>query len=483
MPPMRNIQRPNGGTPRPAPAEELPLTELEDAEQAGDFILRARPYKVLLLLIGAFQIYSALSVRFQSGARVLFSLLTFSTIVLVIITIRQARLSRRGMNVAIIWLVVASMFLLPVPTQPFQYFKFVIGDYVSTLFPLLLFFAGFGSPRMFTDVRSVRFLSGLLLIAAIVAPILGAEQHRYDPPSVVLLAAACIFFISAPTRRAKLFYAGLLLLLAFLALGSGYRTSIILWLAGLVLVLFIFHGPQRMLSMGLAAAVVIIVGGQLGVINFDLVSKLDETRFRTLANGQTDYSLQARVDEARDVVHMASTRWPAYQMLYGYGYGAHYQPEKSFIVRNVNGDGLVHNIHIGPALIYFRFGIAGLAIYLALIWVLIKELLYARQMKIRGKIDIVRTFFVIATMLYLLDDTVRNSFLEPTFAFVIAGFLFHHVTGLRATLMPRKGAAGDAATATAGGAAANEGQPALEAVPVGTRWAGPVLPTGITRRD
>src|SRR5206468_1393825 len=151
----------------------------------------------------------------------------------------------------------ASMFLLPVPTQPILYFKFIGGDYVSALFPLLLFFAAFGSPRMFTDIRSVRFLSALLVVAAIVAPVLGSEQRRYDPPSVVLLAAAWVFFMSTPIKRSKPIYAGLLMALAFLALGSGYRTSIILWIAGLAVVLYVFQGPRRMANMAAAAAIIL----------------------------------------------------------------------------------------------------------------------------------------------------------------------------------------------------------------------------------
>lgn len=109
--------------------------------------------------------------------------------------------------------------------------------------------------------------------------------------------------------------------------------------------------------------------------------RFKETRFYRLTL-QTDFRREessfARVLEARDAFKFMADQ-PIYPLI-GFGHGATYKPDESFMTPNVTAEGTVHNIHIGPVLLYFRYGIFGAALWGMMIWVLARGFFRLRSL-------------------------------------------------------------------------------------------------------
>lgn len=132
---------------------------------------------------------------------------------------------------------------------------------------------------------------------------------------------------------------------------------------------------------GRAFAIMLVFAG-LAVAAAPIVGpRFKETRFYRLTlqmEFRREESSFARVLEARDAFKFMADQ-PVYPLI-GFGHGATYKPEASFMAPNVTEDGVVHNIHIGPVLLYFRYGIFGAALWGMMVWVLVRGFFRLRSL-------------------------------------------------------------------------------------------------------
>ena len=157
-----------------------------------------------------------------------------------------------------------------------------------------------------------------------------------------------------------------------------------------------------------------------------LVSALQETRFSANLEGQVDDSLLSRVSEAQDAINDLRAHGKPINYLLGFGHGATFVPVYSSL-RNAVDDGVVHNIHIGPVLIIYRYGLIGLSLYLFLLAKLFSSFFSHRRRIRDGTISANELFFTLATTMYLLDGLVFNVLVDPGFSFALAGYLYYSV--------------------------------------------------------
>src|SRR6266496_1374940 len=96
--------------------------------------------------------------------------------------------------------------------------------------------------------------------------------------------------------------------------------------------------------------------------------------------------------------------------MFGYGYGATYQPYLSYIARNVTPEGVVHHIHIGPVQVFFRYGLVGLSLY-GLLWVVTLRDLLGIKRRWASDLDgrtTVHLMFALGLLGYLVNSLVFN---------------------------------------------------------------------------
>jgi hypothetical protein len=385
--------------------------------------------KVLVIFLALFVLYDAISIRALPGQREIYSLVLVLPLMIVLLESFRIRLPRKLLAYILIWITVACLYVWLVPTQPIVYYKYIFGDLSSILLPVVILLFGIRFKDFFESGNTLTLLIFFLTIAACAAFFFREPSGRFEPPSLFLMVFAwiCVLHPGKPMRRIA--SAAVLLGSFFLALGSGERTSIVVWvLTGPTILLFKRFSIARVVSLGIL--VLALFGLMLyGIIKVDIASQLEGTRFSTLASGEADASLLARVLEARDALAMVVENWASIQYLVGYGHGATYRPYYSYIERNVTDEGFVHNIHVGPVLIFFRYGLLGVLLYLTLLVSVTRELLRIRMSWGKGGVEFHRTLFIMGITMYLLDLFIRNIIVDPMFSYMLAGFLYMKFKG------------------------------------------------------
>lgn len=131
----------------------------------------------------------------------------------------------------------------------------------------------------------------------------------------------------------------------------------------------------------LAMGIVLIFAGLAVAAGPIIGPRFKETRFYKLTI-QTEFHREessfARVLEASDAFEFMADQ-PVYPLI-GFGHGATYRPNASFMAPNVTPEGVVHNIHIGPVLLFFRYGIFGAALWGMMAWVLVRGFFRLRSL-------------------------------------------------------------------------------------------------------
>jgi hypothetical protein len=106
----------------------------------------------------------------------------------------------------------------------------------------------------------------------------------------------------------------------------------------------------------------------------------------------------------------------------GYGFGASYLPDSSFVAANVGPDGRVHSIHVGPALVFFRFGLFGLGLCAG---ALLLTLLVMRDLRRQSwsatwiSRDLVAVCAV-ALLLFSVECLMLNATVQPAMSWCLA---------------------------------------------------------------
>ena len=377
---------------------------------------------VVLMALGGYIIVDYLFLLIVPAQRFIYASIIVFAVMALLMGLAKFRISTKSYRLTLIWITITVFFLVPVVFQKTFYPGYVIGDMTSVLFPLMLLLLGLRYPEFFSIRQGLPLIAGLTLVGVFLGMFFGDYQNRFEAPTSMLFVLSWSVILFAP--RLSLRVLGLLVLgvLLAIAFASGERTSVMLWIIALVLVIFVTirFSPISLLASGLVLVGLLVFGGQLATVLVQDV--IAQSRFRTAANVEEDQSLLERYNEARDVLLMLSEA-PAVSHVMGHGHGSAYRPHYSYIERNVTADGQVHNIHFGPLLVYFRYGIPGALIFLLLVAHALKSLVRLRSYHRAGTLSPARFVFVLSLCLYLIDWMLRNILVDPIWSYVLAAYL------------------------------------------------------------
>lgn len=376
------------------------------------------------LVVASFGAYAVVdSIFFGAGAvqRIAYAIVWAASILAVVLAMRHARYDASAWLLLALWLLVVAFQLLPTVWQQPLYPAYVAGDAASVLLPALVLMLGLAVPAVF-GARGLAVLGLCLLSGMLLAPVAGSSGSRFEAPSSFLIALG--IWLMATGRRAGIVALGSAISAATLAvsLASGQRTSALVWLAVAGCAVFVRLGA-RAFVVGALLILVVIIGPARGTVVGAVQSSLQSTRFGTVVGGESDESLMARVQEGVDVVYTLRREGGPVEYLIGFGHGATYKPRFSFLARNVTDEGRVHNIHIGPLLLLFRYGVLGLLLAATLAAMAASQLAAAGRRSGQGR-NSYATLFALAIVAYLVEGLMFNVLVDPMFSYALAGFLY-----------------------------------------------------------
>lgn len=379
-----------------------------------------RAVLVLPFAIGTFVLYGATSVVSLPYERIGFAVIEVTAACLALRSVGTA-LTLRANKLIAAWVGFVGVYLAASFLQPAWSAPYAFGDMALAVLPLLMMLGFLSRPSWLRNPHGLSVLLVMSGIAALVASRVGVLNGRHDPPSALLIAAVWYFTLQAKTGWIRVAWLAMTGLVGQMAYSSGYRTHVILWAVAPVIILVATRGTAAMVKAVVVVAVAYLLAPL--VVDVDLAQALNDSRFQTVVNRQEDVSLQTRFAELTDVLATAGKEWLPGEQVVGYGFGASYQPQASYIVADLGANGRVHNIHIGPALVYFRYGLIGLIIYASMLRVTWRVLRSAKDRCLGGCDRDLVAILAVALILYSLQFLTLNATVEPAMSYCLAGVL------------------------------------------------------------
>ena len=380
--------------------------------------------KALLFAIGltifAFVTIDALHLGIGMGERLAYLLVILVTSLAALHALLHGGQTRKTSVWVLVWLLLLSIWLMQSYWMAPAYPYYVAGDFASLALPALLVFLISGSPSTIQS-RTLLLVYVALLLAAALGAVFGTEQNRHEPPTTLLLASTAWWILRLRSGQQTVAALIIATFLSILIITSGQRTAFLIWLF-LVLYLAIF-AASRLNIRPLALMVLLLTGAPLALTIFDLDFQgiYSGHRLGALSSIGTDESLITRIEETQDVLLTIRQDGNLSSLIFGFGHGGTYTPFYSHVKRNITDEGRVHNIHITPIMIFFRYGLIGLLVYLwfaaAVISVLIREILA------RGRPPGFQLCLALASGGYLVEGLMFNVLVDPLFAVVGAFFI------------------------------------------------------------
>lgn len=356
------------------------------------------------LLVGvlfAVAVFDALYVHVQSSQTYIGYAVALPALALVVARARRTAVPRSMSVVIVVWVEVAVAhaaiaWYAQHPTN------LVGSDLAAVLMPVVVLFAALANPAIVGEQATKIVLAGLA-VAAVVAAAVPQVAGRHEKPSTLIAAASWLWFADRPSwRRAAAVGA-----VAYLGWSSGFRTSLLIWVAVGFVALGGRHRRVR------HAMVVLAVG--LGVLAATGAVALDDSDRRLTVN---DPSSIQRVDEVKDA-WAAISEWPAWQYPVGAGFGGQFEAVEAAGSRGVDpSTGRLHQMHHGPGMVLYRLGILGVLALGAL------TVAVVRALRDRTAPPVQR-LLAVAMFGFLCEFLVLNVSLYPHFWWVLAGFLFY----------------------------------------------------------
>ena len=403
------------------------MTSLESSNARNRQPRRGIENDWVVLIVGilvAYALVDSLYVGIPVFQRALFGLLLLGTMVAAAATAARVRLGSREMTYLVAMFAVLIGGSVGILTQSILYPFYILGDLASIgLLGLFLIFGLATSKSLFSG-KAIVVLWGACLIGSILSPLIGVENGRFDPPSPFLIGVTVGFAIAAPRRSGTFAAVCVLFIIVLLAYKSGFRTHVALAMVGAFVALGRLMGPRIWLS-GLVVLCAIAVVNAPSIGRY-LASQavVSESRFQDLSTGEADQSVLERSLEVKDAWVSARDGWSKYQWFVGAGHGATYIPVESNIIRNIMRENRVHNIHVGPMLVLYRYGFLGIAALMLLVVVTVRQS-WSQFFQKHGTTSVVNVFPWVL-LFYLADFLVRNVMIDPFFAYAVAGLAAGH---------------------------------------------------------
>ncbi|MBC8405506.1 MAG: hypothetical protein H8E15_09785 [Planctomycetes bacterium] len=383
--------------------------------------------QILLACLCGFAFLDGYSVRLAPFEREVYGLVLAVFGLMALLALPRLKLRPAAIIFVVSWLSLALLALIQGLWGNHWELAYLVGDFGVLMTPILLFLAcavGRGDePALFCHEQALKVLAYGLMAAAALSFFFGRDpllNGRYIPPNLLLAAWLIAQVLAAKKNRQRWQYLALLMLFGVVAFLSNERTTVVIWAGGVVAMVATFRGRILAVVGGTVAVSAVIAATVVGMMAAGGSSGGDgfQSRFGKIEGGSDD-SLQGRFNEVADMLATVDREWGPYDYLIGAGHGATFKPVQSFPPRNVI-DGRVHNIHIGPALVFYRYGFFGLfgwAWWLA-------YLLCSIPRGLSPSCPPHQRMFIFGAGFVFLDSLMRNAFVDPISCFAVAG-LFH----------------------------------------------------------
>lgn len=344
-----------------------------------------------------------------------------------------ASLRRNGLVIPLtlaVWCLYMLLQITQWPVPVHYYSSDQITDLLITLVPLAMFVVLSAKPMPPQALLRALITIGIIAyIATATNWTLTPPGQRFQSPSMFALATPWVLAtqpLPVQWRRRNplirlLGVAGILIMLP-LTLASGSRTATVTWaIAGLAcMFLRLRESPSRRLanvSVALLLALVVVPSSIVDELKAVGLSMVSDSRLTTLTSGELDTSTSERIAEIEDVRAAMSAQSSHLSALVGLGHGANFTPYRSNVAQNIDlTTGMVHNVHVTPVLIWFRYGLVGLMIFTALMLAGLIRSVRMVQQRPGAQSALVLTLF----LCYSLDLLVRNSLADPGWALIMA---------------------------------------------------------------
>jgi hypothetical protein len=328
---------------------------------------------------------------------------------------------RKTVRSIIAILFVNCMFAIPVLWQKYVYPNYIIGDFASILLPSMLYVVILTSNDMSEAPSRDQPWAAIvimLLIAAMTGSLLKEHDARGQPPTMLLIALVWVLLLNKTEGQSNknwIYSAGLVLLTGFLALFSEQRTAIIIFSICGLLSFGVYGRKSAIRTVVLFLAPLLLIGLVVYSVELDSsVLPFETGRISRLEDIHSDESAMARIDEAKDAFRHLWQNANIGSVLIGFGHGATYEPYYSYIDVNFTPQRTVHNIHVGPILILYRYGLAGVV----LVFIVPLVVAWRRRKMHTG----VQRALVLAVFLYYGEFAARNVLIDPLFSYALAAF-------------------------------------------------------------
>jgi len=384
---------------------------------------------VITLTLAGYLLYGIQSDRFLPFQKEFFGLIVLLVGILALFGLASRRLPEGlPMRLAAV-LLLYLLFTLPIALQENLYPRWIAGDVAIVAAPFLFYLAGHAMPALYGRWQ-VAFLLLVLFVCALGASLFPdvTDANRFEPPMVLLIAA--VWWSLFNTRKGPwiVFWALATLILLALAWFSTVRNAPVVWLLIGALVLVTRRST-------LAVLVATAVTGLLLLIALSQDATLDllqSSRFASISldNLLTEGFLYLRLVEFSDVWQTFSAASNGLQWLFGFGYGATYNMNEVYSVLTIeridagrlSAEGLAHVIHFGPLRILFRYGLLGLAIVLAIIVVILKDVFALLRYGPPRHASPLFPVFLLAVYAYLFRFLLHPIGNEIIFAYALGGY-------------------------------------------------------------
>ena len=339
--------------------------------------------------------------------------------------IRRRQVSQRQL-VAAVWVHIG-LFAFIFPQLRFEELRWllVVGDFTQLAVLAVIAIVPRPFLALLRSPTATGFIVAAMTVAAILGPTVAVERGRYNPPQYLLIALVVVL-LSQRGRPGLVRFAALASGLALITLtfGSGNRLAFLGAVIALAYALVLRFSVRGRIALVVALlALASIAAPTIADFGADLA---EGTRFEALATGRLDESSAGRLDEARDVLGRVDEEWTTLNFVFGEGHGAQYQPVLSTTIEKTREDGLFHAVHIGLLRYFFRYGFIGLAIAAVAQLRLLYRILIARHQGL-----LAANVLLVAGLMTLADNQVRNSLLDPANVVILGLLLSGSALGSR----------------------------------------------------
>jgi hypothetical protein len=387
-------------------------------------------YAILNLLVIIFSFYD---VNDKSLMGFIFVSIIGLCLALLLLSKNKIKFTRLSLLIAVLFIGGFLMVPISVITNNIIYINYVAGDAILILYlvVILLFFANFRGYLSINKLKNFIFQITIIDFIGWLIKIVSMEGYTSMVPTPFAYCLSFGIFSKKRWRRISFFiFAALSLFINILSTG---KINAISYFLILLFTFLIFMNTKTKLEFITTFSIILI--GVVG-LNIDLIQKLQSSRAYVLLrdirkSDKHSLSITERLNEIETTYKTMVEISPATFFL-GLGHGAVWNrknyPDSDLrsLERNLTREGFVHNLHIGPVLLIFRYGIFGILTFCCCFYFIGRSIIFIikhsdylvnNQQK---NLYLILLFLTNILLILMFRWLVMNVLINPLFGFALA---------------------------------------------------------------